>query len=133
MIRASSFRLLALAGSMAAVLSCDSGAPTGLGEFLGGDGAGQVSTGGGGAAIGGDGRFPTATIDTPSVYGSLVNVGDSILVAVRVRDAGGVQSIRISGLTIKGNPEVGTQVITERYTTVVAGPFPAGTASRADT
>lgn len=137
MIRASSFRLLALAGSMVAVLSCDSGAPTGLGEFLGGDGTGQAgNTGGGGTAIGGDGRFPTATIDTPSVYGSLVNVGDSVLVAVRVRDASGIASVKISGLTIKGNPEVGTQVVTERYTTVAApstGTFPAGTASRADT
>lgn len=135
MIRTSSFRLLALAGSMAAVLSCDAGAPTGLGEFLGG--AGTDSIGGGNKAIGGDGRYPVASIDTPSVYGSLVNVGDSILVAVRASDnLSGVASIAISGLSIKGDPEVGTQVITERYKTIVApatGTFPERTATRGDT
>ena len=100
MIRATTFRLLALAGSMAAVLSCDAGAPTGLGEFLGGDGADTIGGGAGGnPALGGDGRLPTIAIDTPTVYGALVNVGDSILVAVRVRDIGtGVKSIVASAV-----------------------------------
>ena len=117
MIRATTFRLLALAGSMAAVLSCDAGAPTGLGEFLGGDGADTIGGGAGGnPALGGDGRLPTIAIDTPTVYGALVNVGDSILVAVRVRDIGtGVKSIEVAGLTVKGNAEVGTQVITPEF------------------
>lgn len=139
MIRATTFRLLALAGSMAAVLSCDAGAPTGLGEFLGGNGADTIGGGtGGNPSVGGDGRLPVATIDTPTVYGSLVNVGDSILVAVRARDVGtGIKSIEIAGLTVKGNAEVGTQVITPRYVTVLSPPtgstFAPGTATRADT
>lgn len=133
-------RLFALVASMAAVLSCDSGAPTGVGEFNNSDPKDSIGTGGGsggGAAATGDGRYPVASIDTPVVNGTLVNIGDSILVAVRVRDnLSGIASVKVQGLKIKGDPSVGTQVITERYTTVTApntGSFPAGTAVRADT
>ena len=133
MIRASTFRLAALVASMAAVLSCDAGAPTGIGDFLGGDGTDTIGNGGGNPAVGGDGRLPTVVIDTPSVYGSLVNVGDSVLVAVRVRDLGtGIASLAIDGLDVSGNPEVGTQVITPRYMRSTST-FPAGIATRGDT
>ena len=138
MIRSSTLRLLGLAAAMAVVMSCDAGAPTGAGEYLNGNGGDTIVGGSGGnATTGGDGRFPVAVIDTPAVRGSLVNVGDSILVAVRMRDAtSGVASLVIAGLSIRGDPEVGTQVITERYPSVKApatGTFPAGTATRADT
>lgn len=133
-------RLFALVAGMAAVLSCDSGAPTGVGEFNNTNPTDSIGSGGGsggGAAATGDGRYPVASIDTPVVNGALVNIGDSILVAVRVRDnLSGIASVTVEGLKVKGDPSVGTQVITERYVTVKApntGTYPAGTAVRSDT
>ncbi|HEU5175712.1 MAG TPA: hypothetical protein VFT96_13235 [Gemmatimonadaceae bacterium] len=128
MIRHSSFRLLALVAGVAAIISCDAGTPAGLGKYTETPG----SSGGGGATTQGDGRYPIMSIVAPD-SGDTVNIGDSILVALNVRDnLSGIRSIAFAGLTYKGDPNVGTQTITERFITVTEN-FPAGFAVGGDT
>lgn len=117
MIRASSLRLLALAGSMAAVLSCDAGAPTGLGEFLQKPVTDTIGTGG---PVRGDGGQPGIEIITPGVN-AISNIGDSILVSVRLRDdVSGLQKVEIAGLAMRGDVDLGTDTVFSRYATVIA-------------
>lgn len=115
MMKASSLRLLALAGSMAAVLSCDAGAPTGLGEFFEKPPTDTIGTGGPGR---GDGVQPSIEIVTP-VPDAVANIGDSILVTVRLRDdASGLQKVEIAGLAMRGDVDLGTDTVFSRYATV---------------
>lgn len=118
MIRHSSFRLFALIAGVAVVMSCDAGAPTGLGTIGGGDpGSGPT----------GPNRAPTVAIELP-VANANVNIGDSILVGVRLRDPDGIKSLSLTGLKFSGDPDLGTQTSKERYTSVTSV-FPAGFAT----
>jgi hypothetical protein len=47
--------------------------------------------------------------------GSFVVAGDSVLVTVRVRDNDGVERVRIQGLAIQGDSELGTEVRVPRF------------------
>src|SRR5215207_3983631 len=95
-------RLTALAAALAAVAACDSRTAT---SPYGG--TGTIGTSGG--ASGEDKIAPLVTIDTPTT-GTLVNVGDSVLVAVHLKDAGGLASLTLRGLSIRGNPDLGNAV-----------------------
>jgi hypothetical protein len=81
---------------------------------------------GGGSTSGVKGA-PAVSIDT--VRPSPVNVGDSILVAVHIRADSSIQSLLISGLTVKGTANLGTLTTTNRYqpiTVPIGGAFRAG-------
>jgi hypothetical protein len=105
MLQNSTFLRLVVTGTaMLAVAACDSRTtlttpPTGPGS---------------GSQTGSDVQRPVVTIDTPTV-GTLVNVGDSLFVAVRVRDNRDIGSVTISAYSIRGNPDLGTAQIVPRY------------------
>jgi hypothetical protein len=115
------FRLVVLGGTVAALAACDTRA-TGVTPPEGGTGTG--------AQTGADVQRPVVTIDTPTV-GTMVNVGDSLFVAVRVRDNRDIASVTISAYSIRGNPDLGTATIVQRYNTVnipgTGDPIPAAT------
>lgn len=72
---------------------------------------------------------PFARIDTPSTTGLLFNVGDSILVVVRLVDDRNVSSVTVQGIRSTGDPDLGTLVETFRYppiTAPVTGTFRTG-------
>jgi len=80
--------------------------------------------GGGGTTSGVKGA-PAVSIDT--VRPSPVNIGDSILVAVHIRADSSIQSLLISGLTVKGAANLGTLSTTNRYQPITV---PVGAAFR---
>jgi hypothetical protein len=93
------------------VASCDSSLPS----------ATQIPTSGGGNPSSpgspsptGTTTGPTVTVDTPLV-GALVNVGDSILVTVRLHDSKALRSASIVGLAEKGSVDLGTYTATARF------------------
>ncbi|HEY4304387.1 MAG TPA: hypothetical protein VGM82_07980 [Gemmatimonadaceae bacterium] len=98
------FRLAVVAGSVAIVASCDSRLTTS-----------PVSVGSSGSSTNTGVKGPTIAIDTPAV-GSLVNVGDSLLVVVRLHDDRALTTATIRGLKIVGSGDLGTRVETDRYT-----------------
>lgn len=122
-------RLSLLAAALAAVAACDSRTMT---SPITGGGTG---TGGGSGGLGGDDRLaPQVTIDTPAATPvPLVNVGDSVLVAVRLRDVGGLGKLELKGLSIRGNPDLGNAVVVERFTPLVVPPNGAFRAGLRDT
>jgi len=90
-----------------AVASCDTRttAPSG--------GGGGGGTGGPPLPIGTD--KPALAIDTPAVN-KLVNVGDSILVVVRLSDVQALASLQITGIEFFGDASLGTLTQNTRYT-----------------
>ena len=71
---------------------------------------------------------PTITLLTPGV-GAKLNVGDSLLVTVRVQDGAGLRSIAFSGYSLRGSAALGTQDTVRRYPAVIApgtGSFAVG-------
>jgi hypothetical protein len=100
-------RLVTLGTAVALIAGCDQRSITTA--VPGGTGGG---TGSGGS--GSSGAKPLVSIDTPAA-GALVNLGDSILVAVRVRDAAGLQSLTIGGYSFRGDASLGTATVTKRY------------------
>ncbi|MHB1073098.1 MAG: YncE family protein [Gemmatimonadaceae bacterium] len=114
-------RLVTLGTVIALIAGCDqrsiTTAPPG----------GTGGTGGTGGS-GNTGAAPDVRIESPE-EGARANLGDSILVAVRVRDAAGLRSLTIEGLSIRGNPDLGTPKVATRYTAPPA-PAPGGTAIR---
>ena len=117
-MRSVHYRLAALAGAIAIILSCDSGSPTEPVAFGGtpaGSGTGGTTTGKGGTDI----TKPTVTIDTPST-GLLVNTGDSILIVAKLHDDKALAGVELTGLTYKGSAALGTLVKTVRYGRVLA-------------
>jgi hypothetical protein len=95
MMRPVVVRLLAVVAGVTIVASCDSRFPTTL-EPTGGSSSTNSSTG-----------KPTVSIDTPSVA-SLVNVGDSILVVMRLRDSKAIKSVTVDGYRYTGSADLGT-------------------------
>jgi hypothetical protein len=114
-------RLAALGAVVAIVASCDAGLPT-TGQIGGGGTPGTPNN------PGGNGTAPTIGIDSPLV-GTLVNVGDSILVTVHLHSTRALRSATISGVTEKGSVDLGTFAQTTRYgqlTIPAGGSFRAG-------
>jgi hypothetical protein len=64
---------------------------------------------------------PMVEILTPGV-GSAVPLFDSILVRVRVTDNDQVDSIRFEGFSVRGDADLGTEQIRQRFPAVVVGP-----------
>jgi hypothetical protein len=125
MMRSNLVRLAAL-GSLAAgvafVASCDARLPTTATGTTGG-----TSTGGGTKNTK-NAKPPTIVIDSPSA-GTLVNVGDSILVTVRLHDDIGLKNATITGVTQSGSIDLGTFKESQRYSAVpipVSGTFRTG-------
>ena len=63
-----------------------------------------------------DGDPPRIEIVTPE-SGGRVAVGDSVLVQVTVSDDAGIDSIALTGFSLRGSAELGTQVRVERFAT----------------
>lgn len=115
-------RLLALAGAVALVASCDTRLPTATTVPTSG------SIGGGGNQSAGNGLRPTVRIDSP-LAGALINVGDSVLVTVRLTDPRALKDAQMSGVTEKGSVDLGTHTQTPRYRTITipaSGAFRVG-------
>jgi len=110
-------RLPALAAGIALVASCDTRMPT------------QATIGGGGSSSSAkDAGAPTIALDTP-IANTLINVGDSILVVMRVHDDKALSSLSVDGLSYRGNEDLGTLVQRVRYALVsvpVSGLFRPG-------
>jgi hypothetical protein len=73
-----------------------------------------------------DAKPPTVDVLNPLVNGH-VAAGDSILVRVHMADNSGVASVTMDGYTLRGDPNLGTQVTLQRYPLVRApatGSFP---------
>jgi hypothetical protein len=100
-------RLLALAAGIAVILSCDSAPPTAPGSAFGGS---KATTGKAGVDV----TPPTVTIDTPTT-GTLVNIGDSILVTVHLHDDQGLAAVHLFGFRETGNIGLGTFARFPRY------------------
>src|SRR4051812_36494337 len=121
-MRSNLLRLAALAAGVAIVASCDARIPTT-----------PLTTSGGGSTSGGssgnkNGTPPTIVIDSPLV-GTLVNIGDSILVTVRLHDNLGLRNAVITGVTQKGSVDLGTFAESPKYRPVsipIAGNFRTG-------
>ena len=116
-------RLTALVGAVVLVASCDTRLPTATSVTT----PRGSSTSTGGAT---NNQRPTVTIDSP-LAGALINVGDSVLVTVRLQGASTrpLKNAVISGVTEKGSVDLGTYQQTPRYKAVtipVGGPFRAG-------
>ncbi|HET7630854.1 MAG TPA: hypothetical protein VFK16_00925 [Gemmatimonadaceae bacterium] len=116
-MKAPILRLFAIAAAIGVVANCGSATapePFGSGGAVGGGGGGSGSSGSTGP---GDKQAPTVTIDTPAV-GALVNIGDSVLVAVRLHDDNALQSLALAGVKLTGSADLGTLQRTIRYTEV---------------
>ena len=71
----------------------------------------QLAPGGGGG--GGPTQGPTITFQTPPAD-SQVNVGDSVLVTIRVQDSTGIGSVRLTGISARGDSALGTDTLVTR-------------------
>jgi hypothetical protein len=100
------FRLAAVIGGVAIVASCDSRLSTS-----------PITVGSSGSSSNSGVKGPTIAIDTPAV-GSLVNVGDSLLVVARLHDDRALTTATIQALKITGSGDLGTRVETNRYAAV---------------
>ena len=103
-------RLAALAGAIALIIGCDS--RSGTSPY-----GGSTDTGPTPGQKGPDDTPPSAIIDSPTV-GKLFNVGDSILVSVRLHDNSALSKLDLVGLTVKGSDALGTLTRTPRYTKI---------------
>jgi hypothetical protein len=106
MMRNLIIRLAVVLGGVAIVASCDSRLSTS-----------PITVGPSGSSNNSGLKGPTIAIDTPTV-GSLVNVGDSLLVVVRLHDDKALTTASIQALKITGSGDLGTRVETNRYTPV---------------
>ena len=100
-------RLTALAAGMLIVASCDTAMPTSGSTF-------PTSGSSGTSSSTSNGSKPTIAIDSPLV-GTLINVGDSVLVTVHLHDSKALTSASMVGVTEKGSVDLGTFTQTVRY------------------
>src|SRR5688572_12697891 len=112
-------RVAALGLALTAIVSCDQRVPTGT---IGGGG------GGGGNQTGEDVTPPTVTFTEPAVNPYL-NIGDSVLVGIRIRDNQNASSVSITGVSMRGSADLGNLTIVNRFTPNAAPT--AGTTFRA--
>lgn len=113
-------RLAGLTAGVAIVASCDTRVSTS--PIVTG------STGGTGSSSNTGGKGPTVTIDTPTVN-SLANIGDSILVVMRLHDDKALKTASVVGLKLTGSADLGTLTQTVRYPAITipaTGVFRAG-------
>jgi hypothetical protein len=106
-------RVAALGLAFAAIVSCDQRVPTGT---IGGGG------GGGGNQTGDDVTPPRVTIVEPAA-GSYLNIGDSVLVGVRIMDNQNAASFTLTGQSFRGSADLGNLTIVDRF---VANGAPTG-------
>ena len=78
---------------------------------------------GGGSSSGAKGA-PAVSIDT--LQPNPVNIGDSIYMAVHVRDDSAIASVTLQGLTVHGSVDLGTLTVSNRYTPIGISGFRAG-------
>jgi hypothetical protein len=107
LMRSTILRIAVVCAGIAAVASCDTRT---TGPIGGGGG-----NGGGGTIIPVGTDKPGIAIDTPAVN-QLVNVGDSILVVVRLHDDHALASLTITGIEFFGSASLGTLSQNIRYT-----------------
>ncbi len=105
-MRSTILRIAVVCAGIAAVASCDTRTTGPIGGGGGGGGGGTI------IPVGTD--KPGIAIDTPAVN-QLVNVGDSILVVVRLHDDHPLASLEITGLEFFGSASLGTLTQTTRY------------------
>jgi hypothetical protein len=110
-------RLLALGLALTAIVSCDQRLPT---NTIGGG-----NNGGGNS--GEDVTPPTVTFEQPPA-GAYINIGDSVLVGVRIRDNQSLANVDLSGVSMRGSADLGNLTIINRFVPIGA---PAGGAFRA--
>ncbi|MFN2563876.1 MAG: YncE family protein [Gemmatimonadaceae bacterium] len=111
-------RVAALVLVLAASAGCDQRLPTN-----------NIGTGGGpggGNQTGDDVTPPTVIIEQPPPD-SYINIGDSVLVSVRIRDNQNLASVELSGVSMRGSADLGNLTIVNRFTPITA---PAGTTFR---
>src|SRR4051812_4043770 len=117
MMRKFVVRLAVVLGGVAIVASCDSRLSTS-----------PINVGPSGSSTNNGTNALAIAIDTPTA-GALVNVGESLLVVVRLHDDKALTTATIQALKISGSGDLGTRVETDRYTAVTlpaTGPFPGG-------
>jgi hypothetical protein len=102
-MRSNLIRLAALAAGVVIVASCDTRLPSEQ-QFGSGSSSSSSSTT----------KKPTITIDSPTI-GTLINLGDSVLVSVHLHDDRALRSAVISGVSQKGSVDLGTFLQTTRY------------------
>ena len=104
--RATSVRLLATAaamGGVALVAACEGGNLFGV-------------AGGAGTVAGSDSKLPTVTITVPRGDSlSAKPLGDSVFVSAHVTDNVGVASVSMYGIAKRGDPNLGTDEIVDRF------------------
>src|SRR5215211_5651501 len=102
-------RLAALAVGVAVVASCDSRLST-ESQFASGPSSSSTAN-----------KGPTITIDTPFT-GTLINLGDSILVSLRLHGDKPLRNASMNAVTQRGSVDLGTFVQTPRYKTIAIPP-----------
>lgn len=129
-MRSTLVRLAVLCAGIAAVVSCDAG--PGITRFGNGISGGPTGTAPVVPAAPGspDSNVPLARfVSPPTTTATLVNVGDSIFVSVRLNDDRAVGSVTLTGFKETGDVNLGTFVRIARYTPITvpaAGNFRAG-------
>jgi len=115
-MRSNLFRLAALAVGVVIVASCDTRLPS------------EQQFGSGSSSSSSTAKKPTIAIDSP-VTGTLINLGDSVLVSVHLHDDRSLKSATIIGMTQRGSVDLGTFTQTVRYKLApipISGSFRAG-------
>src|SRR5436190_11861111 len=116
-MRSNLIRLAALGAGVVIVASCDTRLPSEQQFGSGTSSSTSNST-----------KKPTIAIDSP-VTGTLINLGDSVLVSVHLHDDKALKSATISGVTQRGSVDLGTFTQTVRYKVAsvpLSGTFRAG-------
>lgn len=118
-------RLAAVVVSVAALASCETGPVTPkFGNGIAGGSTGTAPVTPPNPNTPDTGSVGVFILD-PATTGQLVNVGDSLLVQVRIFDDRQVQSVRIQGMKYTGDANLGTLIESIRYPTVFV-PSPGG-------
>jgi hypothetical protein len=105
-------RLAVLGLALAAIVSCDQRMPS---QVIGGGGSGGNQTGD-------DVTPPTVTFTEPAAN-SYLNIGDSVLIGVRIRDNQNAASFTITGQSFRGSADLGNLTIVDRF---IANGAPTG-------
>jgi hypothetical protein len=115
-MRSNLFRLAALATGVVIVASCDARLPS---ESQFGSSSSSTSS---------TTKKPSIVIDSPTT-GALINLGDSVLVSVRLHDDKALKTATMAAVTQTGSIDLGTFTQTPRYKLAsipVTGTFRAG-------